>query len=147
MRITFIIVLIVFFGSCITSKENTENSLEDLNKSEKPIETSIEKKQIIKITSSELIMTKWEWVLGEECINYFEFLSEKEYRYYNCEVDEFWNGEYSIVSDTLFMIEEREQGHSHSDPKLIKESFKMVLTEDGLSEVSSDIFFIKSEED
>jgi hypothetical protein len=56
------------------------------------------------MTSNDLIETKWGAKRQIGCVETYEFISENEFEYYNCEMELTRTGSYSVIQDTLTVL-------------------------------------------
>ena len=62
--------------------------------------------------------TKWEYKITNNCINFYEFNSDRSFRFYSCEMEDEYFGNYYFKRDTLFI----DQKGSIYDAELPEES-------------------------
>ena len=89
-----------------------------------------------------LSKTKWECKIAEGCVNYYEFKSDSNYIFYNCEMEgDIYFGDYYFRGDTLIL----DRKGSIYDKDLPKESihrvarklYKAVIEGDKLKHLST----------
>jgi len=100
------------------------------------------KQELEKENTLVLSKTKWECKIAEGCVNYYEFKSDSNYIFYNCEMEgDIYFGDYYFRGDTLIL----DRKGSVYDKDLPKESihrvtrklYKALIEDDKLKHLST----------
>lgn len=94
-----ILFICLFMQGCFSPKEKKS----EINPTSDHMDNYYD--SINTLIPSELIDSKWEYQVVENCISYILFNEESKYDEYNCERDYNRNGIYNISNDTISLIE------------------------------------------
>ena len=86
------LILFIFLFFCFSCHSQQEKEVENVKNIEKKLPVN-------------LLNTTWEYKIAKGCVNLYDFYSEKDYKFYSCEMQDTMIGTYSVNNDTLIIEE------------------------------------------